>query len=138
LLGLDSSDVEVITNKFEAESLRIKPLGFDSNDSTYWYFFGKHCTRLHALLLISLHSLTPLSVLGTRLYREDITKSKNHRLEHIWQVICFTEEDWHSLANKFKSSKSRKEQNLYKCLIEDFLPNIPLIFKAKEAERRRK
>ncbi|KAG5675631.1 hypothetical protein PVAND_005519 [Polypedilum vanderplanki] len=111
---LDSSDVEVITNKFEADSLRIKPLGYDSNDSIYWYFFG------------------------TRLYREDIVKSKSNKLEHIWQVICFTEEDWHSLANKFKSSKSRKEQNLYKCLIQDFLPNIPLIFKAKEAERRRR
>lgn len=39
-IGLDSADVETITNKLEADSLRIQPLGFDSNDSTYWYFFG--------------------------------------------------------------------------------------------------
>lgn len=75
--------------------------------------------------------------LGTRLYREDFHKPKGHS-QRIWQVICFTEDDWHNLANKFKNSKSRKEQNLFKCLIENFLPNIPLIFKAKEAERRRR
>ena len=39
-IGLDSADVETITNQFEADSLRIQPLGFDSNDSIYWYFFG--------------------------------------------------------------------------------------------------
>lgn len=107
--------MEVITNKFEADSLRIQPLGFDSNDSVYWYFFG------------------------TRLYREDFKKGANkQKSDRIWQVICFTEEDWHNLANKFKDSKSRKEQSLFKCLTEDFLPNIPVIFKAKEAERRRR
>lgn len=53
-------------------------------------------------------------------------------------MICFTEDDWHNLSNKFKSSKSRKEQNLNKCLVEDFLPSIPYLFKAKEAERRRR
>lgn len=78
-------------------------------------------------------------ILGTRLYREDYKKSKQKQGgDRIWQVICFSEEDWHNLANKFKNSKSRKEQSLYKCLTEDFLPNIPVIFKAKEAERRRR
>lgn len=72
------------------------------------------------------------------MYREDIQKSKGNNSEHIWQVICFTEDDWHNLANKLKSSKSRKEQDLYKCLVEDFLPSIPYLFKAKEAERRRR
>lgn len=41
LTGLDSSDVEYKTSRIEPDSLRIKPLGFDSNDSIYWYFFGK-------------------------------------------------------------------------------------------------
>jgi hypothetical protein len=116
---LDSSDVETITNGFEADSLRIEPLGYDSNDSIYWYFFG------------------------TRLYREDIkkvsvgkkTRSVSNR---VWQVICFTEQDWQNLANKFKHSKSRKEAAFHKVLNEDFLPNIPVLFKAKEAERRRR
>lgn len=40
LLGLDSADVDPVTSKFESDSLRIKPLGYDSNHSTYWYFYG--------------------------------------------------------------------------------------------------
>lgn len=79
---------------------------------------------------------------GTRLYREDFKKVSSSKqkqgTERIWQVICFTEDDWQTLTNKFKHSKSRKEQSLFKCLTEDFLPNIPVIFKAKEAERRRR
>lgn len=113
---LDSADVELSTNSFKADSLRIEPLGYDSNGSVYWYFFG------------------------TRLYREDFCKSNSgkRKSERIWQVICFTEQDWQNLANKFKNSKFRKESALLKILTEDFLPNIPELFKAKEAERRRR
>lgn len=113
---LDSADVELITNGFEANSLRIEPLGYDSNGSIYWYFFG------------------------TRLYREDFRKSSSSKRgsDRIWQVICFSEQDWQNLENKFKASRSRKELALHKILSEDFLPNIPVLFKAKEAERRRR
>lgn len=106
----------MITSQYEADSLRIEPLGYDANGSIYWYFFG------------------------TRLYREDIQKSgsKKSQGQKVWQVICFTEQDWQSLATKFKNSKSGKEIALYKVLIEDFLPSIPVLFKAKEAERRRR
>lgn len=113
---LDSANVEVITSQYEADSLRIEPLGIDANGSIYWYFFG------------------------TRLYREDIQKGsgKKSQSERVWQVICFTEQDWQNLAKKFKHSKSGKESALYKVLVEDFLPSIPVLFKAKEAERRRR
>lgn len=106
----------MITAQYEADSLRIEPLGYDANGSVYWYFFG------------------------TRLYREDIQKSssKKSQNERIWQVICFTEQDWQNLAKKFKHSKSTKESELYKVLVEDFLPSIPVLFKAKEAERRQR
>lgn len=92
---LDSTDAEVITAQFEADSLRIEPLGYDVNGSIYWYFFG------------------------TRLYREDIQKSNGKKTQHqrVWQVICFTEQDWQNLANKFKHSKSTKESALYKVLV---------------------
>lgn len=108
---LDSADVESIIGNLEADSLRIDPLGYDNNGSAYWYFFG------------------------TRLYREDYPKGTKNS---IWQVICFTEEDWINLANKFKNSKGRKESALYKTLTENFLPTIPALFKAKEQERRRR
>lgn len=113
---LDSADVELISNNFEPTSLRIEPLGYDALGSVYWYFYG------------------------TRLYREDFRKSSSKKIgkDRVWQVICFSEQDWQSLANKFKNSKSRKEIALYKTLTEDFLPDIPVLFKAKEAERRRR
>lgn len=113
---LDSSDVEVKTNSLGADNLRIHPLGYDCNDSVYWYFYG------------------------TRLYREDLkpkVKGSNQQ-QRVWQVICFTEQDWVDLANKFKHSKSRKESAFYKALDEDFLPSIPVLFKAKQAEQRRR
>lgn len=114
---LDSADVDAKTSKLGADNLRINPLGYDSNDSVYWYFYG------------------------TRLYREDLkTKAKGSASQQnrVWQVICFTEQDWIELTAKFKNSKSRKESALYKALDEDFLPSIPLLFKAKEAEHRRR
>jgi hypothetical protein len=112
---LDSTNVEALTAQLEAESLRIEPLGYDANGSIYWYFFG------------------------TRLYREDIRKGKKaSQSDRVWQVICFSEQDWQNLTNKFKCSKSSKESALYKILVENFLPSIPVLFKAKEAERRRR
>jgi len=114
---LDSADVESITNSSEADSLRIEPLGFDNNDSVYWYFFG------------------------TRLYREDFKSNNKKGANHqsiCWQIVCFTEGDWQNLANKFQNSKSKKESALFKTLSEDFLPSIPALFKAKEADRRRR
>lgn len=111
---LDSVDVEHIVSNIEADSLRIEPLGFDNNDSAYWYFFG------------------------TRLYREDYNTKKTAVEKRVWQVICFTEDDWQHLTAKFARSKSRKESALFKTLNEDFLPTIPNLFKAKEQERRRR
>ena len=114
---LDSADVERVTANIEADSLRIEPLGYDNNESAYWYFFG------------------------TRLYREDFKKNskKGQKVTNrVWQVICFSEEDWINLTNKFKKSKSQRESALFKTLSEDFLPNIPDLFKAKEQERRRR
>lgn len=116
---LDSADVDAKTSKLGADNLRINPLGYDSNDSVYWYFYG------------------------TRLYREDLktkatAKGSASQQNRVWQVICFTEQDWIELTAKFKNSKSRKESALYKALDEDFLPSIPLLFKAKEAEHRRR
>lgn len=53
-------------------------------------------------------------------------------------MICFTEEDWSNLAGKFKHSKNENERALLLQLEENFLPNIPKIFRDKERERRKK
>lgn len=121
---LDSESVTRTLDNLEADSLRIEPLGFDGNDSAYWYFYG------------------------TRLYREDyissVEKKKRYKnntqnqSQSIWQVVCFTEDDWNNLVSKFKSSKNKKERALCDILQENFLPNIPKLFKDKELQRRRK
>lgn len=114
---LDSTDVYNSFANLEADSLRVEPLGYDSKKSAYWYFFG------------------------TRLYREDyeVPSGKGNKSKRsVWQVICFTEEDWRNLAGKFEHSKNENERALHQQLIENFLPNIPKIFRDKERERRNK
>lgn len=114
---LDSADVQVILNNLESDSLRVEPLGYDSKNSGYWYFYG------------------------TRLYREDKpagANTTNSKSNSVWQVICFTEEDWQHLAAKFKASTNSKEKELYQILDENFLPKLPQLFKERERLRRRK
>lgn len=113
---LNSSDVQVILNNLEADSLRVEPLGYDSKNSGYWYFYG------------------------TRLYREDKPAGSVNSLksQSVWQVICFSEEDWQNLAAKFKSSTNPKEKELYQILDENFLPKLPQLFRERERLRRRK
>lgn len=125
---LDQEDVPEQLNRLETDSVRVDPIGHDSNGSTYWYFFG------------------------TRLYREDKVKGaaastssaaqpkkrkKNQETDiSNWQVVCFTEDDWQKLTDKFSKATNRNERALHTLLTESFLPKIPAIFRKRERERR--
>lgn len=87
---------------------------YDRNGSSYWYFYG------------------------TRLYREDRVpgKSKASKAATIWQVICFTEEDWRNLATKLDNSTNQKERALHEVLVENFLPKLSKLFREQERKRR--
>ncbi|XP_046977534.1 uncharacterized protein LOC124543377 [Vanessa cardui] len=135
---LDAEDVFDLFKNLEAESLRVEPLGWDDNDSAYWYFYG------------------------TRLYREDIIKkprTKNRRrkresrkrgwfygddwlddedTDRVWQVVCFTEEDWTHLTEKFNDATSKVEKELHRSLSQNFLPEIPRLFEEKERLQRKR
>lgn len=114
---LDADDVLDHLKNLEADSLRVEPLGRDENDSAYWYFYG------------------------TRLYREDDPPSRaagKGNKQPVWQVICFTEDDWHHLAKKFRSSAHRSERKLYRVLRENFLPDLPRLFHEKEVLHRKR
>ncbi|KAJ8978285.1 hypothetical protein NQ317_009625 [Molorchus minor] len=110
---LDADDVLDQLKNLEADSLRVEPLGYDSKDSAYWYFYG------------------------TRLYREDF-KTKNNKKKSVWQVICFTEDDWFQLTKKFKKSSCKAERQLHHTLSENFLPELPRLFKEKENLARKR
>ncbi|XP_063392585.1 uncharacterized protein LOC134678073 isoform X1 [Cydia fagiglandana] len=136
---LDAEDVFDLFKNLEAESLRVEPLGYDNNDSAYWYFYG------------------------TRLYREDTIKKqkgKNKKkkgkeskkrgwfygddwlddedTERVWQVVCFTEDDWTHLTEKFSRATSKVEKELYRSLSQNFLPEIPRLFQEKERLQRKR
>ncbi|XP_075990448.1 CECR2 histone acetyl-lysine reader dikar isoform X2 [Anticarsia gemmatalis] len=136
---LDGEDVFEIFKNLEAESLRVEPLGWDDNYSAYWYFYG------------------------TRLYREDIInkkKGKNRKKkfkenrkrgwfygddwlddddsERVWQVVCFTQEDWTHLTEKFSKATSKVEKELFHSLTQNFLPEIPRLFQEKERLQRKR
>ncbi|XP_013189404.2 uncharacterized protein LOC106134010 isoform X1 [Amyelois transitella] len=136
---LEAEDVFDLFKNLEAESLRVEPLGWDDNSSAYWYFYG------------------------TRLYREDIikkSKGKNKKkkskeskkrgwfygddwlddddTERVWQVVCFTEEDWSHLTEKFSKATSKVEKELYRSLSQNFLPEIPRLFQEKERLQRKR
>lgn len=131
---LDSDDIPNIFNQFQSDSLRVTPLGFDSRDSTYWYFYG---TRLYREDKLSGSTAEHRPVNASLTTKNRIKSITSPGCGGVWQVICFTEEDWHNLATKFKSSKNTKERDLYKTLNDDFLPEIPRLFRKKELLRRR-
>lgn len=110
---LDAEDVLEQLKNLEADSLRVEPLGTDNNNSAYWYFYG------------------------TRLYREDF-RNRSKKGKSVWQVICFTEDDWFQLAKKFKESTTKVEKQLYQTLNENFLPELPRLFREKERLARKR
>ncbi|XP_026468907.1 bromodomain-containing protein 4-like isoform X2 [Ctenocephalides felis] len=115
---LEAEDVLDLIKHINPDKLRVDPLGYDKNGSSYWYFYG------------------------TRLYREDHPKSKPKKqksqstVNSIWQVVCFTEKDWVNLVQKFEDSKHNSDVLLYNILVEQFLPELPKWFKLKENLQR--
>ncbi|CAG2064208.1 unnamed protein product, partial [Timema podura] len=129
-------------NNLESDSLRVEPLGHDENNSAFWYFYG---TRLYREdFPKNPQKKKPKE--RRKKGRED-KRRKKHIVKSpaesesdegpsmgtgIWQVICFTEEDWDKVTGNFKDSISKTERSLYRTLSEDFLPEIPRLFAEKE------
>jgi len=149
-LRLESIDVSEKVKNLDAASLRIEPLGRDSEGSTLWYFYG---TRLYK------EELPVRNINETLLEREERKRKKKHKKEKkkkrkksreyctessddeqeaIWSVVCLTEEDWENLTLKYKESRQREDRRLYRLLGESFLPEIKEMFVEKEKEEKRK
>jgi len=58
--------------------------------------------------------------------------SLNINPDAAWQVVCYTADDWETLANSFQKSQHPAEKSLHHTLAVDFLPEIPRLFAEKE------
>jgi len=136
---LDSVDVQVILSNLEADSLRVEPLGYDAKNSGYWYFYGTRLYREDKATGGSASSSSGSGSGGAGASTGGASNSKGIGSNGtVWQVICFTEEDWQNLAAKFKTSTNAKERELFNILDDNFLPKLPQLFRERERLRRRK
>ncbi|KAH8305198.1 hypothetical protein KR018_000548, partial [Drosophila ironensis] len=135
---LDSADVQVILSNLEADSLRVEPLGYDAKNSGYWYFYGTRLYREDKPGGASAASGSGSSGAASSSSASGSSRGAIARNGSVWQVICFTEEDWQNLAAKFKTSTHAKERELFQILDENFLPKLPQLFRERERLRRRK
>ncbi|CAG0922488.1 unnamed protein product [Notodromas monacha] len=156
---LQADDVQNELKNLEADSLRVEPLGHDDEGSTYWYFYG---TRLYREDLPYAERVERLKK------REEKAKGENgvataeveekpkkrgrkskkeleeaeakeaEKRRPLWQVVCYTREDWEKITMKFEESKSKAEKALFATLKEDFLPEIPRLFEEKEKLQRKR
>jgi len=134
---LDSADVQVILSNLEADSLRVEPLGYDAKNSGYWYFYGTRLYREDKATGGAAASSSGSGCGGASSGGASSSKGIGSN-GTVWQVICFTEEDWQNLAAKFKTSTNAKERELFHILDDNFLPKLPQLFRERERLRRRK
>ncbi|XP_063984165.1 bromodomain-containing protein 4 isoform X2 [Diachasmimorpha longicaudata] len=158
---LDAEDVELALSNLDSDSLRVEPLGHDRSNSAYWYFYG---TRLYREDYISPDkALSPRQtrrardkrrkkrrIRGEKVVEKEEEEEEENEADHliadkvhdsrttVWQVVCFTPQDWSRLVDKFKDSEYDTERKLYHTLSEDFLPEIPKLFELKEKQQRRR
>lgn len=144
---LEAPDVAERVKNLDAASLRVEPLGVDSEGTTLWYFYG---TRLY-------REDPPNKEHSDLKSKEEKKKKKKHKKEKkkkrkksreydtessedetepSWSVACLSEDDWENLVLKYKESREREDRKLYRLLNESFLPEIKEMFVEKEKEEK--
>ena len=154
---LEADDVGEKVKNLDASSLRVEPLGVDSEGITYWYFYG---TRLYKEV-----PPAPRQPGDDKKKRKEKDKKKKKKdkkekkkkkkSKHrdsissaedeemlvsgpVWSVACLTLKDWEDLTDKYKKSKKKSDRELYETLSESFLPEIVKMFAEQEREQKRR
>lgn len=48
-----------------------------------------------------------------------------------WHLVCCTLEEWISVSESLKDNTTKNGKDLYKCIVNDFLPEMPAILEAR-------
>ena len=145
---LEASDVAERVKNLDAASLRVEPLGVDSEGTTLWYFYGTRLYREEPSIKGEGKDLDRKKrkkhkkekKKKRKKSREDQTESSEEEDQEgvSWSVACLTELDWENLTAKYKESKRKEDKRLYRLLNDSFLPEIKEMFIEKEKEEARK
>lgn len=137
---LECEDVYEELREFDPEGLRIDPLGIDSDNVVYWYFYG---TRLYK-------EVKPLKAKRPKKPKKGEENAKNvdeieeEKIETEprdppgWYLVCSEESQWVDLVKKYKKSKKKQDKELFETLNDNFLPDIIKMFNEKEREEKLK
>ncbi|XP_071120255.1 uncharacterized protein [Mytilus edulis] len=55
-----------------------------------------------------------------------------------WHLVCCTLEEWISVSESLKDNTTKNGKDLYKCIVNDFLPEMPAILEAREHDKRKR
>ncbi|XP_073400214.1 chromatin remodeling regulator CECR2 [Dendrobates tinctorius] len=161
---LDADDVFELLKGLDGDSLRVEPLGEDSEANLYWYFYGTRLykeepsweKRQRALEEAAAAALEkPVRKRGRppkkKKFPEEPVVSERLELtpsvieelknkyasspgEGSWCLLCQTEQEWREVTESFRDKTSHKDRHLYKILSDEFLPEICNMISQKETK----
>ena len=132
-LRLQCEDIYEKFKDLDPEGLRVDPLGVDSNNVTYWYFYG---TRLYKEIKPSKKKRPKKK--GKEDSDSDAMEEGDGGADVApgWHLACSAESQWVELTNQLKKSKKKQDKELYETLAENFLPEISKMFTEMEKEEK--